>query len=62
MIPPHLFKVVWETIVQNVQHVLNSSLASGAIPVYFIQITVELRIKKPNVDPNFYIYIIYQQS
>lgn len=52
VIPPGLFKEVWETIGQNVRQIMNSSLASGTVPVYFKQAVVEPLIKKPSLDPN----------
>ncbi len=52
VIPPRLFKEVWETTGQNVQKIINSSLASGTVPVYFKQAIVEPLIKKPNLDLN----------
>ena len=50
VIPPRLFKEVWDTVGPNIQCILNSSLASGIVPMYFKQAVVQPLIKKPNLD------------
>ena len=50
IVPPRLFKEVWDTIGLNVQKVINSSLASGVVPAYFKEAGVEPLLKKPNLD------------
>ena len=49
-LPTHLFKEVWETIGPSVHSIINSSLASGVVPVYFKKAVVSPLIKKPSLD------------
>ena len=50
VIPTHLFKEVWETIGPSVLQIINSSLASGVVPLYFKKAVVTPLIKKTNLD------------
>ncbi len=50
ILPPHLFKEVWETIGPNGHPITNSSLALGVVPASFKQALVHLLLKEPNLD------------
>ncbi|KAF7642094.1 hypothetical protein LDENG_00264840, partial [Lucifuga dentata] len=49
VVPPRLFKEVWETIGLNIHIIINSSLALGVVPAYFKQAVVHPLIKKANL-------------
>ena len=53
-LPPRLFKEIWDTIGSNVHNIINSSLESGSVPVYFKQAVVATLIKKPNLDTSVF--------
>ncbi len=50
VVPPCLFKEIYETIGPNIQIIMNSSLASGVVPANFKHAVVKPLIKKPNLD------------
>ncbi len=50
IVPPRLFKEVFQTIGPNIQAIINSSLASGAVPSNFKHAVVQPLLKKCNLD------------
>jgi len=50
IIPPRIFKEVWNSIGLYIQTIINSSLTSGYVPLCFKEAVVQPLIKKQNLD------------
>lgn len=51
IVPPRLFREVWDILGPSVQIIINSSLTSGTVPFYFKQAVIQPLIRKPNLAP-----------
>lgn len=51
IVPPRLFREVWDILGPSVQIIINSSLTSGTVPFYFKQAVIQSLIKKPKLVP-----------
>ncbi len=50
----HATQTLFQSIGPNVQQIINCSLASGVVPVYFKQVVDAPVIKKANLDASFF--------